>query len=216
MLPFTREQFTAVFADYNAAVWPAQVVAYALGVVMAAAVLRPSPAGHRLVSAGLALMWAWTGVAYHGLFFSTINPAALGFAALFVVQGALFVYYGVMRHRLAFGPSDGPAGWLGWGLVVYAAMLYPMLGAWVGHGYPRMPMFGITPCPVTLFSFGLLLLTSTPVPRSLLVIPLAWSLLGGSAAFLLGVAQDWPLLFSGIAVVLLVNRDRRRLVRARP
>lgn len=216
MLPFTREQFTAVFADYNAAVWPAQVVAYVLGLAMVAAVLRPSPAGHRLVSTGLALMWAWTGVAYHGLFFAVINPAALGFAALFVLQGALFVYHGVLRHRLSFGPSVGPARWLGWGLVVYAAMAYPLLGAWAGHGYPQLPMFGITPCPVTLFTFGLLLLTTAPVPRSVLAIPLAWSLLGGSAAFLLGIAQDWPLLFSGISVVLLIRRDHRRQGRARP
>ena len=27
MLPFTREQFVEIFARYNAAVWPSQVVA---------------------------------------------------------------------------------------------------------------------------------------------------------------------------------------------
>jgi len=216
MLPFTRDQFITVFADYNAAVWPGQVVAYVLGLVMVAAVLRPSPVGHRLVSVGLAVMWTWTGVAYHGLFFSRINPAALGFAALFVIQGALLAYLGVVRNRLVFGPSIGPASWLGWSLVIYAAVLYPAVGVLTGHGYPQMPMFGITPCPVTLFTFSMLLLTTAPVPRALLPIPLAWSLLGGSAAFLLGIAQDWPLLFSGISIVLLVIRDRQRLNLARP
>src|SRR5260370_12258317 len=34
-----------------------------------------------------------------------------------------------------------------------------------------MPMFGVTPCPVTIFTFGLLLLTVCPVPRWLFVIP---------------------------------------------
>ncbi len=72
-------------------------------------------------------------------------------------------------------------------------------------------MFGIAPCPVTLFTFGVLLLTTAPVPRWLLIIPLAWSLLGGTAAFMLGVPQDWPLLFSGLTIVLLVLRDRQRL-----
>jgi hypothetical protein len=100
--------------------------------------------------------------------------------------------------------------------VTYAAVLYPAVGAWTGHGYLQMPMFGITPCPVTLFTFGMLLLSTAPVPRALLPIPLAWSLLGGSAAFLLGIAQDWPLLFSGISIVLLVIRDRQRLNLARP
>lgn len=209
MLPFTREQFLAVFATYNGAVWPAQIVACVVGLGMIAAVLRPSPAGHRFISGGLALMWAWTGVAYHGLFFSSINKAAPGFGALFVLQGVLFTYFGVVRQRLSFGTPGRSGGWLGWSLVVYAALLYPLLGAWTGHVYPEMPVFGITPCPVTLFTFGLLLLTTAPVPRWLLAIPLVWSLVGGSAAFLLGVAPDWPLLFSGISVVVLVLRDRR-------
>lgn len=211
MLPFTREQFIAVFADYNAAVWPAQIVACAVGLAMVGAVLRPSPAADRWVRAGLALMWAWTGVAYHVLFFAPINPAALGFGALFVLQALLFAHAGTLRRRLHFGPAAGLAGWLGWGLVVYAGVFYPLLGAWTGHRYPEMPVFGITPCPVTLFTLGLLLLTTAPVPRWLLAIPLARSLVGGSAAVALGVAMDWPLLFSGVAAaVALVVRDRQR------
>jgi Family of unknown function (DUF6064) len=210
MLPFTREQFLGVFADYNTAVWPVQVVAYVLGLVVVAALLRPSPLGHRLVAGALAAMWVWTGVAYHGLFFARINPVALAFGALFVLQGILFVVAGVAGRRLVFGHSTGFVSTLGWLLVAYAAVLYPLLGQWSGHVYPAQPTFGITPCPVTLFTFGALLLTSAPVPRWLLIIPLAWSLLGGSAAFMLGVPQDWPLFFSGLTIVLLILRDRRR------
>jgi hypothetical protein len=86
-----------------------------------------------------------------------------------------------------------------------------LIGFGTGHRYPGMPMFGITPCPVTIFTFGLLLLTTPQVSRWLLPIPFIWSLIGGSAAFLLGVPQDWPLLLSGIAVLLLVLRDHGRL-----
>lgn len=210
MLPFTREQFLGVFADYNTAVWPAQVVAYVLGMAVVAALLRPSPTRHRVVAGVLAAMWAWTGVAYHGVFFVRINPVALGFGALFVVQGMLFLVAGVGRRRLVFGPSPGFASVLGWVLVAYSMLLYPLLGQWSGHSYPAMPMFGVTPCPVTLFTFGVLLLTSARVPRWLLIIPLAWSLVGGSAAFMLGVPQDWPLFFGGLTIVLLFPRDRRR------
>jgi hypothetical protein len=209
MLPFTREQFFGVFAEYNAAVWPAQVVAYVLGLAVVVVLLRPSPGGQRLLAGVLAAMWAWTGVAYHGLHFAPINPAAWAFGALFVAQGVLFAVAGIVGRRLVFGHTRGWGAALGWALVAYAAVLYPLLGQASGHVYPAQPIFGITPCPVTLFSLGVLLLTSRPVPRWLLVIPLAWSLVGGSAAFLLGVPQDWPLLFSGLTVPWLMLRDRR-------
>jgi hypothetical protein len=214
MLPFTREQFLGVFADYNTAVWPVQIVAYLLGLAVVVAILRPSPLGHRFVVGALAAMWVWTGVAYHGLFFARINPAAPAFGALFVVQGSLFVIAGVARRRLVFGHPGGFDSVMGWILVAYAAVIYPLLGHSSGHVYPAQPTFGITPCPVTLFTFGVLLLTLAPIPRWLLIIPAAWSLLGGSAAFMLGVPQDWPLFFSGLTIVLLIARDRR-LVRAR-
>lgn len=210
MLPFTREQFFGVFAAYNTAVWPVQVVAYLLGLAVVAALLRPAPLGDRLVAGVLATMWIRTGAAYHGLYFAPINRAALVFGALFTMQGVLFVIAGIVRQRLVFGHVRGWGTGLGWALVAYATMVYPLLGQWSGHGYPAQPTFGITPCPVTLFSFGVLLLTSKPVPQWLLVMPLLWSLAGGSAAFLLGVPQDWPLLFSGLTVALLIHRDRRR------
>jgi hypothetical protein len=210
MLPFTREQFVGVFVDYNTAIWPAQWVAYLLGLIAVVALMRGSPPANRVIALVLATMWTWTGVAYHGLFFARINPLAVVFGGLFVVQGMLFISAGVAARRLVFARSAGLASVLGWMLIAYAAVLYPLLGQATGHAYPAQPMFGTTPCPVTLFTFGVLLLTSDPVPRWLLIIPLAWSLVGGSAAFLLGVPQDWPLLFSGFAVLLLIVQDRQR------
>ena len=216
MLPFTREQFLAVFAAYNETIWPAQVLAYLLGLLMVVLIIRPSARSSRWVAAGLAAMWLWTGVAYHGMNFSTISAGAWGFAALFVVQGLLFIEAGVVRGRLAFGPRKdcnnwiGSMRWMGWALVAYASIGYPLLGQLLGHGYPAMPIFGVTPCPVTIFAFGLFLLTTEPIPRRLLVIPVVWSLIGGSAAFLLAVPQDWVLFVSGVTVLALLRRDADR------
>lgn len=210
MLPFTREQFLSLFGAYNEAVWPAQIVAYLLGAVVLAMVARPSALGARFVAFGLACMWAWTAISYHWIFFSTINDAALLFGALFVIQAVLLLYFGMGRTKLAFGTPRGWTAWVGWAFVAYAAIVYPLLGMATGHSYPEMPMFGITPCPVTIFTFGVFLLTTSPVPRWLLVFPFVWSLIGGSAAFLLGVPQDWLLLFSGISILLIVLRDRNR------
>jgi hypothetical protein len=209
MLPFTPEQFLSVFVDYNTAIWPVQVGAYLLGCLAIVLLLWNASHADRITASILAIMWLWTGIAYHGSFFSTINKAAYLFGALFVIQGACLLYSGVYHDRLRFGLGSGPTTWIGVALVIYAAILYPLIAMSTGHVYPETPVFGVTPCPVTIFTFGIFLLTTHPISRWLLVIPFIWSLIGGSAAVLLHVPQDWLLLVSGfIAVPVIILRDR--------
>jgi hypothetical protein len=217
MLPFTRDQFFAVFTSYNDAIWPLQIVAYLLGLVAILAIFWSGRTANRVVSGILAVMWLWTGVAYHGLFFAPINKAAYLFGLLFVVQGVFIAYVGLVGSRLRFGFHGEPAAWVGAIFVVYAAVAYPLVGLATGHTYPDMPMFGVTPCPVTIFTFGVMLMTTERFSRWLLVIPFIWSLIGGSAAILLNVPQDWLLLFSGvITIALILFRDRGSKQAAQP
>lgn len=209
MLPFTTEQFRSVFVDYNNSIWPVQIAAYLLGGVAVAFLLHNRPQGDRVIAGILAMMWLWTGVGYHALSFCSINRAAYIFAVLFILQGCYLLYAGVYRRQIGFGLRPGLPAVVGVAFVAYAAIIYPVIGVATGHAYPEMPMFGVTPCPVVIFTFGLLLLTVRPVPRWLLVVPFIWSLIGGSAAILLQVPQDWLLLVSGaITVPLVVIRDR--------
>lgn len=204
-MPFTPEAFLAVFAAYDRALWPAAAVAYALGAAAVAGAARGGRAGARLAWGVLALLWLWDGIAYHALFFARINPAAYGFAALFVLQGALLG--AAAREPAPFRFRPGPRGWAGAALVAHATLLYPALNLFLGHGWPHMPLFGVTPCPTTLFTVGLLLWAETPV-RRLAAIPLAWSLIGTSAAWLLGVWEDLALLgATGAAAWLLTRRQ---------
>lgn len=208
MLPFTHAQFLAVFAAYNTAVWPAQPVAYALGVVLLGLlVARHMRHPGRWVALGLSVLWLWTGVGYHWLQFAAINRAAWGFGTLFVAEGVLLAV-AALRDRLSFTPADGTTAALGWVLVAYAMVAYPLLGLVASMRYPTMPMFGITPCPLTIFTLGLFLLARPAPPKRLVVVPLLWGLVGGSAALLLGVPQDWPLLASGLIVGPLLLRQR--------
>ncbi|TIS55522.1 MAG: hypothetical protein E5W91_21765 [Mesorhizobium sp.] len=204
MLPFTSDQFLANLVSDNEAIWPVQLAAFAIGVLAVALLFWRPRMADRLIAGILAVMWLWTGVAYHWLHFTEINKAALIFGASFVVQGAMLAYVGVVRGQLRFGSGSGPAASVGIAFVAYAAVLYPLLGIWTGHAYPEMPVFGVTPCPVTIFTFGFFLLAKPPMSRWLLAIPFIWSVIGGSAAFFLGVPQDWLLLVSGVVAVFLV------------
>ena len=212
MLPFTPEQFLGVFVNYNDVIWPIQIAAYVLGAISIASLFRSARAADRVIAGILAAMWLWTGVAYHALSFSVINKAAYIFAVLFIVEGCYLVYAGVYRDQIRFGLRPILATAVGISLMAYTAIAYPLIGVATGHRYPEMPMFGVTPCPVTIFTFGMLLLTLRPVPSWLFVIPFVWSLIGGSAAILLNVPQDWLLLVSGfIASPLMFFRDRQPL-----
>lgn len=209
-LPFSREQFLAIFASYGQEVWPLQVLAYLLGIVAIASLAVRDDRRDRVVAGVLAVMWLMTGLGYHLLFFTEINKAAYFFAALFAAQGVAFGYLAIVRSNLRFGLPGGVSGVVGFAFVAYAAVLYPAIGLWAGYPYLAVPAFGITPCPVTLFTFGVLLLTTSRGPGWLLIIPGLWSVLGGTAAFLLSVPQDWLLLFGGgIAIGILHFRKRQ-------
>jgi hypothetical protein len=209
-MPFSLEQFIQVFVDWNTAIWPAQLVVYALGVAAVALAFKPVPRGSAFIVAVLALIWLVNGAGYHLWQFSRINPAAYGFGALFIVQAVLFAYAG-SRGRLHFAVASGPVDAVGLVFVAYALVIYPLLGMMFGHAYPASPLFGVAPCPTTIFTIGMLLLANRRVPVYLPVIPFAWSLIGGSAAIVLNVPEDWGLLVAGILGTPLIYLKNRRL-----
>jgi hypothetical protein len=210
-LPFTVRQFFEVFGKYNLAIWPIQVFAYALGIAAVVLVFTRNAARHNIISGILALYWIWMGVVYHVMFFSPINPAARLFGILFVAQGALFVYYGIIKNTLQFGFSPNIFTVVGLIFILYALVLYPLMGKQFGHAYPKIPIFGVAPCPTTIFTFGMLLLTGKPVPFFAVVIPLVWSIIGMSAAVNLHVPQDYGLVVAGIAGTTIILFGNKRL-----
>lgn len=197
-LPFTKPEFFGVMSAYNQAVWPAQVALELSAVVVVWLLFRRAAGAGVCVSAILALLWAWTGVAYHWAFFTAINNAAWVFGAICLAGAASLAWFGVAQHRIKVSFEPGRRGLFGWLLMAFALVVYPAMGVLVGHRYPAFPTFGL-PCPTTIFTVGVLLLTTSDTPRWVYVAPVAWSVIGASAAFLLGVYQDLGLVVSGLA-----------------
>ncbi len=211
MLPFTKEVFLRVFEQYNAAIWPAQVVAYGLGVLLVLLTLKPRRGSDRVIAAALAGIWLWMGVVYQVMYYSTINWAAWAFGALFLIQGLLVAWTGAVRGRLEFRFVPDLHGWVGFGFMVFSMAVYPLIGLLTDYDWLWAPMFGVAPNPTTIFTLGMLLLIARRVPLHLLVIPVFWSLIGGATAWLLNVPRDLALPLAGVSTVWLVLWKNRRM-----
>jgi hypothetical protein len=206
-IPFGREAFLGVFREYHLDVGPAPILLAALALIACSLALRPRGASDRLIAAFLAALWTWSGVVYLWLHLTAINPLAPWFAGAFVLQGVLFLLYGVLTNRLRFGARPDAFGATGGTIIAYALVAYPLIGMALGHTYPSAPTFGV-PCPTTLFTFGLLLWTVGRVPFTLLLVPLLWSLLAVSAAVNWGVWEDLAMpLVALISCGMLLRRN---------
>jgi hypothetical protein len=201
-----------LFTRYNHDLWPLHVVAYALGVACVLLLFaRRRRMADRSIAAILAALWTWLAVVFQGMYATDVDRTlGVAYAALFLVQAYLFVRAGVVGDELVFRTRNGRSGALGWVALGYAVLVYPLLGALLGHGWPESPLLGMAPCPTTIATFGLLLLARPPVPHRLLVVPLVWALLAPPAAMGRGVYEDAGLLLTGMAAVaVIVVRDRR-------
>ncbi len=206
-MPFTVEQFFDVFAQYNAGVWPAQWALNALAILVVALVVQARPSHGRWISAALALFWGWMAVAYHFAYFTSINPAAWAFGAVSLLGGLWFAWVGVVQRRLHFALDRGIQSWTAGVLVMFALVMYPLIGNMLGHQYPAAPTFGL-PCPTTIFTIGILLFAKPPLSRSAFIVPVLWALVGSSAAFALGVYQDLGLLVACVVAIVALARPR--------
>lgn len=220
-LPFTRAQFLDVFAAYNGAVGPVAFALWLVAAFLAFGMLARRPAGGRLMAVYLSVLWLWNAAVYHGLFFRRINPAAIGFALLFAVEGTLLAglaAFGRGIRPAAHGPrplGERSAAGGSWRAAAGAAFLigglvYPLAGLAAGERWPRLPTFGV-PCPTVLFTVGVFLRRDFPIREIVSAAPLVWCVFGGSAAVLLGMAPDYALWVAGAAIVAdLVGKRRRR------
>jgi hypothetical protein len=206
-IPFTLEQFLDVFSAYNRALWPAALALWLASLAAVVLVVRGTARTARPLALLLAAHWVWAGVAYHIAYFRAINPAAMLFGALFVIQGGVFAWWAFHSPPKAFQLHRDRWSLTGLALLTYS-LVYPALGLGLGLSYPQMPTFGV-PCPTTLFTIGALLIARPVAPRALGIIPLAWTVVGGSAAFLFGVLADLALPVAGAVLLLSMVLPRR-------
>jgi hypothetical protein len=175
-------------------------------------VIKHATTSGKIVSGCLSFLWLWMGIVYHLIYFTAINKAAYLFGILFILQGILFLIFGVFQSKLVFKIHGNVYGMTGIALMLFALLVYPLTGYFFGHYYPYTPTFGL-PCPTTIFTFGLLLLSDKKCPAALFIIPFLWSLIGFTAALKFGMVEDTALLVSALACLLMLVVKNRKYKR---
>jgi hypothetical protein len=208
-LTLALDPLLEIFEKYNLVIWPMQWIAYLLGILALVFVFVRKSYSNRFILGVLASLWLWTGADFFFFYFGPVYTPAYVFGAMFILQGFFFLA-GVARPRISFGFKRDWYAVVGLLFIAYAMLGYPLVGYLIGHIYPQSPPFGLTPCPLTVFTFGLYLLTDRKVPWGLLIIPLFWGL-GGVLPVSVGILEDIGLIVAGVVgTVLLVLRDRER------
>ena len=101
-IPFSTDDFLAVFERYNSEVWPVQLFFYALAIMAVVSLMIKFEKGSQMVNQLLSALWLWMGIVYHIKYFSSINPAAYLFGGMFIIQGLIFAYLSVDKTKLEY------------------------------------------------------------------------------------------------------------------
>jgi len=100
------------------------------------------------------------------------------------------------------------ASGLGAVFIAFALIGYPLVGMLGGHALRVVPVFGLSPCATVTFFFGLSLWARPPVPKYVLLVPLAWALGAAPPDLARGVAPDYGMLVAALVAVALAHAVR--------
>lgn len=205
--PFTFDQFFQVFQNYNTEIFPFQLIILAMGVVAVILIHNKKSIGNKLIAGFLGFLWIWIGLVYHLYFFTGINQAAYGFGTLFILQGIFFLIE-LFRNRLQFSFASKTSNYIAYFFILFGLIIYPLISYLSSGLFSETIALGL-PCPTTIFTFGILMLTNKKMSKYLLIIPSIWAIIGTGAATNFGIYQDYVMLLSAIvANIYLIRRKK--------
>jgi len=183
------------------------VLTNVLAIIALVMVFRKSEYSNRVISFTLAFLWLWIGIVFGILVFGPFPTVLAGiemsgswylFGSIFAIHGIILLYFGVIKDTASYSWKPGSRHFFGLLFIVFGLVIYPFVGVLTGRVFPEYPVFGIAPCPVTLFTIGLLLWSDKKPSLPLVVIPIFWALMGVVPVLFYGIYADIVTILSGI------------------
>jgi hypothetical protein len=195
-LMFSSRSYYRLIESYNAAIWPAHLLALVAGVVVISAIALPRQHLQRSAALVLAAAWGWVAWAYHLERYAEINTAAPYFAAAFAVQALLLCSLAYRPGNAAPAPQP-----LAFGLSGLAIFAYPLLAlARDNDTWRQAEVFGIVPDPTVVATLGVLL--AWRAPAIFWLVPVLWCLVSGATLMELKIGHAWLLPALALTAVL--------------
>lgn len=202
----SAESWWSQIGVYNNAIFPMQIITIAVAVVLTYLLFaRPYARINKIMKAYLSFTFAWNGVIFFLIFGRKLPGVFLG-APLFILVAILFAW-DILANKNQFSlPETRWQKYLTIFLVL-CAFLYPLIGFVLGHFYPESCIFGVMPCPTTVFALALLAAAIPKVDRKIYILLLIWALPAfGKCLGALNLYEDCVLFWTGIyALIMLVK-----------
>jgi len=206
MLSFSLEEFLVVLESYNLDIWPLQIIAYALILLVLFISLRPTKYSAKIVSSILSFFWLFNGIVFCFIYWAPTHIFGYIFGICCTAQGLLFLY-SLFRSDITIDSPDKIYTFIGILFILYAMIGYQILGYYLDHIYPKVFAVGLVPCPTTIFTFGLFVMMNTKIKMQYIAIPFVISL-GGFLAAYNGIYEDIGLIILGIwGTILIIKRN---------
>jgi hypothetical protein len=201
-LMFAPRTYYRMIELYNVAIWPAQLVAAAVGVAVAVLLAGRRGGRDRIICGLLAGCWLWIAWSFHYQRYAQINWAASWFAAAFALEALLLAGVGVIAGRIALRPAGSVRCTVAVVLVVMTVFCYPLLAALTGRSWTTSETFGVTPDPTAIATIAALALAGGRIRLLLLIVPVLWCAVAAATLWAMDSRTD-AVVVAGVAVLAL-------------
>ena len=198
------EVFFNNVSAYNVSIFPMQIITLVVAVILTYLLLvKPSAGINKLMKAYLSFTFVWLALMFP---FEGVLKIIFGLSHLAI---AILFFIDIFRAKIEFKfPETSGKRYFMLFLIFSAFALYPLIEYMSGHLYPKILLFGVAPCPTTIFSLALLIGAVPKVSKIifiLLIFPAIFS--GLSVPMMLGVWADLLLLLSGIYGLIILIKN---------